>query len=324
MKNLKASLTLLSLFWFFPILNVQAQGNYPAKPIRIIVPYSAGGETDILARLMAKSMSTTLGQTVFVENRPGSSGIIGNGIVAKSPADGYTLLLGSAGSIAVLPSLYQKLPYDPVNDFAPISLAVNIPFLVVASPTINVKTIKELIELARQNPDVLTYASSGKDLGHLSVAVFEHRAKIKLTHIPYGGNGPALVAVLGGDVDLMFDNLSAALPYVQAGKLRAIAVTSSQRTSLLPNVPTIAESGFPGYVANSWFGMLAPVGTPTLVIKQLNQAVHVALQDPEVLEKLRSRGITVSPDSPDEFARFIKAEIAKWGRVAQQIDLKEE
>ena len=300
-----------------------AQAPYPTKPIRIVVPFPAGGTTDILARAVAQKLTETMGQTVVVDNRPGAGGNIGAELVAKSPPDGYTLLMGTVGTHAINASLYAKMPYDHVKDFAPVILVAGVPNVLVVNPSVPANNVQELIAYIKANPGKVNFASSGSGTSiHLAGELFKTMAGVSMTHVPYKGSAPAVTDLLGGQVQLMFDNLPSALPHIKAGKLRALAVTSTQRASALPDVPTVAEAGLPGFDATSWFGLLAPAGTPKDVVAKLNAEVAKWLASPEAREKLASQGAIAAGQSPEDFTRHIAAETAKWQKVVKESGAK--
>lgn len=295
-----------------------AQSSYPSKPITIIVPFPAGGTTDILARILAQYMNKEFGQSVIVDNRAGAGGNIGAQAAARAAADGYTLFMGTVGTHAINSSLYKKLPYDPIKDFAPLTRVAMVPNLLVAHPSQPFKTVKEMIDYAKANPGKINYGSSGNGSSiHLSGELFKSLAKVDMTHVPYKGSAPAVSDLLGGQIAIMFDNMPSALPHVKGGKLRAIAVTSARRSPELPDVPTVAEAGVPGYEATSWFGMFAPAGTPPDVLAKLNSVIVKALNDAEVRKKISEQGADPHPEKPAEFAAFIQKETAKWGKVVR-------
>ena len=297
--------------------SVSAQ-SYPTRPIRLVVPFPAGGTTDILAREAGERLSATLGQPVVVDNRPGAGGNIGADLVAKSASDGYTLLMATVGTHAINPSLYSKMPYDHIKDFAPVVLVAGVPNVLEVTSSLPVNSVADLIKLAKEKPGQLNFASSGNGTSiHLSGELFKSMAGVDMTHVPYKGSAPALVDLVGGQVQLMFDNLPSSLPQIKAGKLRAIAVTSAQRAPALPNVPTIAESGLPGYEASSWFGIVAPAGTPPAVINRINAEINQWLRAPETAEKLLAQGAIAAGGSPEQFAAHIRAETDKWAKVVK-------
>jgi tripartite-type tricarboxylate transporter receptor subunit TctC len=296
----------------------QAQAPFPSKALTIVVPFSAGGTTDILARVVGQFMSKDLGQPVIIDNRAGAGGNIGAQMVARAAPDGYTLLMGTVGTHAINQSLYKKLGFDPIKDFAPISRVALVPNLLVANPSQPFKTVKEMIAYAKANPGKLTFASSGSGTSiHLSGEMFQQMAGVEMQHIPYKGSAPALTDLLGGQTAIMFDNMPSVISHVRAGKLRPIAVTTPTRSPALPDVPTIAESGVPGYSATSWFGILAPAATPAPVIAKLNASILKALADPEVKKKLAEQGAEPHGEKPEQFAEFIRSETAKWGKTVK-------
>ena len=300
-----------------------AQPAYPTKPILIVVPFPPGGTTDILARAAAQKMTEAWKEQAVVDNRPGAGGNIGAELVARSPADGYTLLMGTVGTHAINASLYAKMPYDHVKDFAPVILVAAVPNVLVVHPSVPATTVAELIAYAKANPGKLNFASSGSGTSiHLAGELFKVMAGVQMTHVPYKGSAPAIADLLGGQVQLMFDNLPSALPQIRAGKLRALAVTSSQRAAALPDVPTIAESGLPGYEASSWFGLLAPAGTPADIVAKINGEVARWLASPEAKEKLLAQGANAAGGTPEDFARHIATETAKWQKVVRESGAK--
>ena len=296
---------------------------YPTKPKRIVVPFPAGGTTDVLARAAAQKLAETLGQPAVVDNRPGAGGNIGAELVAKSAPDGYTLLMGTVGTHAINPGLYPKLPYDHVKDFAPVILVAGVPNVLVINPALPVNSVPELIAYAKANPGKLNFASSGNGTSiHLSAELFKTMAGVQMTHVPYKGSAPALQDLVGGQVQLMFDNLPSSLALIKGGKLKALAVTSGARAAALPDVPTLAESGLPGFEASSWFGLLAPTGTPSSVIAKLNGEIAKWLATPEAKEKLLAQGANAAGGTAEEFAQFIAAETAKWQKVVKESGAK--
>ena len=302
-----------------------AQATYPSRPVRVVVPFPAGGTTDILARAAAQKLSETWGQQAIVDNRPGAGGNIGSELVAKSPPDGYTLLMGTVGTHAINSSLYPKMPYDHVKDFAPITLCAGVPNVLVMNPGIAAKyqigSVADLVRAAKANPGKLNVASSGNGTSiHLSAELFKSMTGTYMVHLPYRGSGPALIDLLGGSADLMFDNLPSSLPHIKAGKLKALAVTSAVRSAVLPDLPTIAEAGGPalkGFEASSWFGLLAPAGTPADIVNRVQQEVAKSLSSAAVKERLVSQGAIPSGNTPAEFARHIDAETKKWAQVVK-------
>ncbi len=296
-----------------------AQGAaYPTKPVRLVVPFPAGGTTDILARAVAQKLSETWGQQVIVDNRPGAGGNIGSELVAKAPPDGYTLLMGTVGTHAINPSLYAKMPYNHVKDFTPVILVAGVPNVLVVNPSLPFNSVQELIAYGKANPNKLNFASSGNGTSiHLSGELFRTMTGVQMTHVPYKGSSPALTDLIGGQVQLMFDNLPSSLQFIKSGKLRALAVTSLARSQALPDVPTLAESGLPGFEASSWFGVLAPAGTPADIVAKLNGAVAAWLASPAAKEQLAAQGAIAAGGSPDAFVKHIADESAKWAKVVK-------
>ena len=298
--------------------------NYPAKPIRMVVGFPPGGATDLVARIIQPRMSAALGQQVVIDNRPGANGIIAGELIARADPDGYTILFGHIGMLVISPAI-QKVPYDTFKDFALIGQMVSLQNLIITHPAVPVKSLKDLIALAKAKPDQLNYATSGVGSpGHLAAVLLESMAKIKLSHIPYKGGGPAITDLLAGHVPVFFAVISTAVPHVQAGKARGIAVTGTKRAAAIPEVPTVAEAGVPGYAATNWYGLLAPAKTPKPVIDRLNREMIAALTAPEVAAGLKSRGIDAAPSSPAEFAAFIRAENTKWSQVIRRSGIKAE
>jgi len=291
---------------------------YPSKPIRMIVPYPPGGGTDIFARLLAAKLSPALGQQVVIEQRPGAGGVIGADVAAKAAPDGYTLLIGQASNLAINQHLMSKLPYDPVKDFAPITLIATSPGLLVVHPSLPIRTVKDLVALARSKPGTINYASAGNGSpGHLAAAYFNKVAHIDLLHVPYKGATPAMTDVIAGHASLYFTSPVAAQPYVQSGRLRQIAVTSAQRFPPLPDVPSIAEAGYPDFDMTSWWGLLAPAGIPRDIVARLHTESVTALNAAEMKERLAAQGALVVTNAPDQFASYLKSEIANWGRIVK-------
>lgn len=297
---------------------VSAQ-TWPNRPIHLVVPFPASGTTDIVARFVAAELGKSLGQQIVVENRPGAGGNIGTDFVAKSTPDGYTFVMGTVGTHAINTSLYAKLPYDPVKDFAPVTLVASVPNVLEVNPALPVKTVNELITYAKANPGKLNFASSGNGTSiHLSGELFKAMTGVDMLHIPYKGSAPAVTDLIAGQANLMFDNLPSSIAYIKSGRLRAIAVTTLKRSPALPDVPTINESGVPGFEASSWFGVLAPAGTPKEIVNRLHDEIVKALHTPRLKNSLLSQGAEPIGDTPEEFADYISAEIAKWAKVVKQ------
>jgi tripartite-type tricarboxylate transporter receptor subunit TctC len=305
-----------------PEARAQAQ-TYPDRPVRMIVAFEPGGATDLLARLICQELTTALGQTFFVENKSGGGGNIGANMVAKAAPDGYTLHFGAAGNIAINPSLFSNMPYDPQTDFAPVAPMASTMNILVVNPAVPAKTVAEVIALAKEKPGKLTFASSGNGgTIHLSGEMFKVMAKVDIVHVPYRGSGPAMIDLIAGRTDMMFDNLPSALPRVQNGSLRAIAVTAAKRSKALPDVPTIAEAGLPGYEATTWFGVFAPAQTPPAIVDKLNRAIADALRKPAVVEKIAGMGAEPMFMTPDEFKKLVKTDTDKWRIVVKQANVK--
>ena len=298
---------------------------YPDKPIRMLVGFAAGGGTDTTARAIGQPLSEALGQQVIVDNRPGAAGNIAADITAHSVPDGYTILMGTIAALAINPSLYQKLPFDPIKDFEPISLAVSSMNVLVVHPSVAAKNVKELIALAKAQAGKLTYGSSGVGgAGHLAGVLFDQLAGTKMIHVPYKGGAPAIIALVSGEVNMVFATAETAVPQVKAGKIRALGVTTAKRSALLPDLPTIAEGGLPGYEANNWYGLLAPAKTPAAIVERLNREVVKVLNMPNVKEQLFRSGLDASPSTPKEFGAYIKSEMAKWSKVVKASGAKAE
>ena len=299
------------------------QTAWPGKPVRIVVPFAPGGTTDILARAIAPELSKAFGQPFIIDNRAGAGGNLGADIVAKAPADGYTLLMGTVGTQAINKSLYARLPYDPQKDFAPITLVAGVPNVMEMNAerakALGINNVLDFIAYARAHPGQLNMASSGNGTSiHLAGELFKSRTGIFMTHIPYSGSGPAMMGMLSGVVDVMFDNLPSSMAQIKAGKLKAFAVTSSQRSAALPDLPTVEDAGkLKGFEASSWFGLLAPAGTPADVVLRLQQETAKALKTPAMMEKLLAQGAIPSGNTPQEFAALIDAEIRKWAPVVK-------
>ena len=313
--------TLPALALLFAPLIAFAQA-YPSKPVKMIVPYAAGGTTDVLARIMADKLAQGLGQTVVIEYKPGAGGTIGAEAAAKSPADGYTMVMGAPGSHSTATSLYAKLPYDPVKDFVPIVHVANVPNSIVVHPSLAVKSVPELIAYARTRPGELTYGSAGTGATtHLTGELFALLANVKLTHIPYKGSGQAMVDLLGGQIQMMFENLPGAATQIRSGKIRGLAVTSLRRSAAFPDLPAVSET-LPGFEVVAWFALFAPAGTPAAIVARLNAESNKALSLAEVREKIAAAGSDPIGGTSDELARFLASDIAKWTRVTREAGIK--
>ena len=302
-----------------------AQGAYPNRSITMVVGFAPGGGTDIVARIIAKTLGENLGQSVIVENRAGAGGNIATDYVAHAEADGYTLLLGSVGSLTVAPHILPKLPYRPLQDFAPVTMAVVFPNVLVVNPALPVKTLADYVKLAKDKPGTITQASSGiGGAGHLAGELLKIRAGIDAIHVAYKGGGPGMLAVLSGEVNAYFATPVSAGTQIKSAKVRALATTGKQRDRLLPDVPTVAESGYPGYEATNWYAYVVPVKTPKNVVERLNQALVKTLKDPAVVDMLHKQGLDPSPGTAAELAAFMQSEYDTWGKVVKQAGIKAE
>lgn len=302
-----------------------AAQDFPSKPIRVVITYPPGGSTDVVGRALAAKLTEGLGQQVVVDNRGGAGGIIGTEIVARAAPDGYTLLLGTSAGMSINPLLHKKLPYDVERDFAPISLVVVNPQALVAHPGVPASNVQELIKLARAKPGQINYASPGVGSpNHMGMELLKSMTGINVVHVPYKGGGPAMTELLAGQVQLLFNSIPSVLPQVKAARLKALAVGSARRSRAMPEVPTVAESGVPGYEYATWYGLFAPTGTPRPIVAKLNQAVATALKNPDLAKSLAAQGSEPNPTSPDELARFMKAEHGRWSRVVQAAGMKAE
>ena len=292
--------------------------TYPDRAIRIVVPFAAGGSTDIVARTTSQKLAERLRQSVVIDNRGGGGGNIGSDMVAKAPPDGYTLLLGTVGSLTINPTLYRKMPYDPLKDLAPIGYFGSAPNILVVHPSLPPRSVRELIAFAKSRPGQLNYASGGTGGSiHLAAELFKSLAKVDMVHVPYKGSGPGLIDLLGGQTQLMFATMPPALPHVRSGRLRALGVTGAQRSPLVPELPTIAESGLPGYEITQWWALLGPPALPSAMVARLNAELNAILQQPDVKERFASEGAVTAPNTPEWLASFMKSEVAKWAEVVR-------
>lgn len=295
--------------------------TYPSKPIRLITPYAPGGGVDATARIIGHALSEGLGQQVVIDNRGGASGRIGTELASKAPADGYNLLLGSVAPNAIIPGAYAKLPYDSVKDFVPISLVAVTDYVLTVHPSLPVRSVKELIGLARARPGQILFASTGNLGGpHLAGELFKQLAKVNMVHVPYKGGGAATTAILAGETSLIFGTGPTVVPHAKAGRLRLIATTGGKRSKVLPDLPTVGET-LPGHEVTQWYGILAPTGTPPEIVSRLNSEIKKAVANPKVAQQFTGLGATATASTPDEFAAHIKAEIAKWGKVVKSSGL---
>ncbi len=321
MKHVHAVLTGIALCCTGALANAQ---TYPTKPIRWVVPYGPGS-TDILARVIAPKVSSALGQQIVVENRPGAGGSVGSEQVARGAADGYTILMGTAASHAVNPALYSKVGYDAAKDFAPVINLASSPNVVIVNPQLPYRTIPELIAAAKAQPGTITYSSNGAGTSqHMSAALFEMLTGVKMVHVPYKGSSEGVVAVTRGDVNVMFANMPPSLPLIRDGRVRPIAVTTAQRLSAFPDLPTVAETGVPGYEVSTWFALFAPAATPEPVVQRLNREFAVALADADIRDKLMAQGYTINGGSSQELGALVRAELVKWARVVKESGAKVE
>lgn len=312
----------VSLAAFTP--NVHAQVNFPEKPVKFIVPFTPGGSNDVIARVVGEKLSQYWGQPVIVENKPGAGGNIGAGFVANSAPDGYTLLVAANNVLTINPSLYSRVPFNPLKDFAPVTLLGSVPMLLVVNPSLKVNTVSELIAAAKAAPNGgLSYASAGIGTPHhLAAALFSSMANVPMIHVPYKGAGPAVTDVLSGLVPVMFGASNTLIPHIKTGGFKAVAVTGTQRLPMLPDVPTVAESGLPGYYADIWVGLVAPASVPQNIIVKINADVTRALKDPLVRAKLDQQGLIPAFNSPSEFADLIKKDLARWTKVVKETGAK--
>ncbi|WP_447920752.1 Bug family tripartite tricarboxylate transporter substrate binding protein [Achromobacter aegrifaciens] len=300
-----------------------AQATWPAQPVKWIVPYPPGGSTDMLARLVSHKLGERLGQPVIVENKAGAGGNVGTDFAVKQPADGYTIVMGNIGPISINPALYPDLPYKPQRDLAPVTMLMSVPNLLVVNPSLPVRSVQELIAYAKKAKEPMGYATPGAGTSlHLAGELFASSAGVRLTHVPYRGSAPGLNDTVAGHVPMMFDNMPSALQLVKAGKLRALAITSTARSPQLPDVPTMAEAGLPGYEIAGWFGVLAPAATPKPIIERLNKELLAVLAMPEVRDQIGAMGGIISAEGPANFGRYIAAETDKWGALVSKAQIK--
>jgi tripartite-type tricarboxylate transporter receptor subunit TctC len=298
---------------------------YPAKPVRMIVAFPAGGGSDIVARALAQQLNEMLGQPVLVDNRGGAGGVIGTELGARAAPDGYTLTVGSSGGFAITPHLNPKLPYDPLKDFAPVGLFTRLVFVLDVHPSVPAQSVKALVALAASRPGRLNFGSSGQGAtAHLATEHFMALARVKMTHVPYKGAAPAMTGVIAGEVDVLFDSMPTTLPHARSGRIRPLAVTTLQRSALLPQLPTLDEAGVKGYELASWFGLFAPAGTPRAVIERLNTAINAATQRPELRERLASQGAEALSGTPEDLAAYLRRELDKYGKIVREAGVRAE
>jgi tripartite-type tricarboxylate transporter receptor subunit TctC len=315
---LKAACAALTLFAAF----TAAAADYPSKTIKWVVPFPPGGAMDVMARALGDKLAQSMKQPVIIENRAGAGGVIGSGIVAKADPDGHTMMIVSIGH-AVNPSLYPKLNYDPAKDFEPVSLVGIVPNILVVNPSVKANSVKELIAQAKAEPGKLSYASAGTGTTvHLAAELFASMAGVDIMHVPYKGSSPAVTDLMGGQVNMMFDSVSSAKPYIESGKLKALAVTTSKRSSIFPNVPTMAEAGLKGYELSGWYAVFVPAKTPKPIVDRLNRELLKALKQPDVRQRFASIGAEVVGSSPDELGKYLQSETIRWAKVVQDRNIK--
>jgi tripartite-type tricarboxylate transporter receptor subunit TctC len=301
------------------------QQPYPSKPIRLIVPYPPSGSADLIGRAVNEMLAKRLGQPVIIDNRGGAASIIGAEITARAPADGYTLLVATITTLAVNPAVYRKLPYHPERDFAPVSMLGSTPYLLVVHPTVPSRSVAQLLAYAKANPGKLNFGSAGIGAGnHLAGEMLKHMAGIDIVHVPYKGSGPATVGVIGGEITLLFSGISLLKPHTDAGRLRALAVSTVKRTAIAPDIPTVDESGVKGFQTKSWNSLMVPRGTPAAIVQRLNTEINAVLNTPQLADQLKSQGIEPEPGTPADLTRYIREEIARFQNLIQTIGLKPE
>jgi tripartite-type tricarboxylate transporter receptor subunit TctC len=312
------------LFWQALLVNIAAAQQYPSKPIRYVVPFPPGGGNDILAREIGQHLALQLGKAVVVDNRAGASTVIGTDIVAKSLPDGYTILMGNNTALAINSALYDKLPFDPVKDFAPVTMLATAPFVLMVHPALPAKSLKELIDLAKARPGKIHFASAGTGVStHLAGELLKSMAKIDIVHVPYRGAGPALVDVIGGQVEMTFNNIVSSIPHIKSGRLRALAVTGMKRSPVLPELPTIDEpGGLKGYEASVWYGVVAPARTPVAIVSRLSTELNRVLNNPQVRERLNADGATIVGGTPEQFGLVIREDVVRWAKVVKQANIR--
>jgi len=316
------SLIFTTALWMAGAVSVHAQ-SYPTKPIRFVVGFTAGGASDITARIVGQKLTEHLGQPVIIDNRAGASGTIAGGIVAKAPADGYTLLSGATSILAINPAIYAKLDYDPLRDFVPVSQTVSMPQLLVVHPSVKATTLKELIALAKAKPGELNYSSSGTgSSSHLAMELLKYMTGINVVHVPFKGSGQAMPNLLAGQVQLVFDPMPSSLPPVKSGRLRAIAISTATRSPAVPELPTVAESGVPGYESSLWYGVLLPAHTAPATVARLNQTINAILRETDVGERFAGLGADPRGGTSAEFRQYISAEVIKWGKVIKAVGIR--
>jgi tripartite-type tricarboxylate transporter receptor subunit TctC len=304
---------------------ISSAQSYPAKPVRLVVPFPPGGPADSVARILAQKLTDALGQNVVVDNRAGATGTIGAGIVAKSPPDGYTLLLGTSNELAMSPGLFEKLPYEPTRDFTPLSNVINFPNILVVNPHLPARSVAELVALARAKPGQLSFATSGiGSTNHLTGVVFQEIEKVKINYVPYKGGGPAVTDLMGGHVDTMFATMPSVVPYVKSNKLKALVLTDNKRWTALPEVPSAKEAGVPGLIVITWNGVLAPAGLPDAIVARLNTDIGTVANSTDMKDRMRAQAAEIGTTTPEEFAAMLRNDYAKWSKVIKQAGLRAE
>jgi tripartite-type tricarboxylate transporter receptor subunit TctC len=322
LRSASAALALTCAAMSAPVHGQTAQG-YPSKPVRWVIPFPPGGGTDVISRTLAQKLSELWGQQVIADNRPGGGGTIGLAAAAKLPPDGYNIVIGQLANMAIAPALYPKLPYDPVKDFTLVTLALTSPLIFVAHPSVPAKNVKELIALARAKPDSITFGSPGNGTsGHLATEIIKSAGKVKMVHIPYKGAVPAFTGLLGGEIAVYMSSIQPALPMLKAGRVKALGVTSAKRIATLPDIPTISETGLPGYEVTNWYGVLTPAGVPKDVLGKLHGDLVRVMKQPDVQQRFAAEGGDATPNTPEQFATFIRNEIAKWGKAVRESGAK--
>jgi len=307
------------------VAGVSIAQSYPAKPVRLVVPFPPGGPADSVARILAQKLTDALGQNVVVDNRAGATGTIGAGIVAKSPPDGYTLLLGTSNELAMSPGLFEKLPYEPTRDFTPLSNVINFPNILVVNPHLPARSVAELVALARAKPGQLSFATSGiGSTNHLTGVVFQEIEKVKINYVPYKGGGPAVTDLMGGHVDTMFATMPSVVPYVKSNKLKALVLTDNKRWAALPEVPSAKEAGVPGLIVITWNGVLAPAGLPDAIVARLNTDIGTVANSTDMKDRMRAQAAEIGTTTPEEFAAMLRNDYAKWSKVIKQAGLRAE
>ncbi|MGE0875346.1 MAG: tripartite tricarboxylate transporter substrate binding protein [Burkholderiales bacterium] len=314
---------LLAFVAIGPSVNAQTD-QYPEKPIRIVSPFPPGGANDIIARMLATRLSANFGRPVVVENKPGAAGGIGSALVAKAEADGYSLVMGTLATHGINPSIYKSLQYDVLKDFAPVAMVASIPIVLTGNPAVQARDVKSLLQVARQSPGKLNFASSGVgSVNHLAGELFKSMARVEIVHVPYKGSAPALVDLLGGQVRLMFDLLPSSLAHIQSGKLKAFAVTTATRSTLLPNVPTMVEAGLKGYDVSSWFGVFAPSGTPKGIVEKLNAEIVRVLRTKSMRDQMLTQGAEPTPTSTKDFGAVVRRDLGTWAKVVKDLGISQ-